>query len=60
MMRFVAGLMLGLCMGGSAAVAAADVFKENGGLRGWSVINDGEDVCTSLFVWHRRREIDCG
>jgi hypothetical protein len=58
MMRFVAGLMLGLLVG-SAAMALADAFTENGVLRGWSVTKDGTDICNDPFVWHRRKEIDC-
>ena len=59
MLRFVAGLVLGL-VAGSAALALADAFTENGVLRGWSVTKDGKDVCTNPFVWHQRKEIDCG
>jgi hypothetical protein len=59
MTRFLAGLTVGLCVG-SAAMAIADVFTENGVLRGWTVTKDGKDICNDPFVWHRQKEIDCG
>jgi len=58
MMRFVAGLTLGL-LAGSAAMALADAFTQDGVLSGWSVTKDGKDVCNDPFVRHRHKEIDC-
>jgi len=58
MMRFAAGLLLGLLLG-SAAIAVADAFQQKGVLFGWSVTKNGKDVCTSPFIWPQRKEIDC-
>jgi hypothetical protein len=58
MRKFVAGLLLGLCLGGSTAAWAAGVFG-SGPLSGWSVTKEGEEVCSDPGVNIASKEIEC-
>jgi hypothetical protein len=54
----MAGIILGLIIGGSATAFAAGVFGE-GVLSGWSVTKDGEEVCSDPTVDTASKEIEC-
>jgi hypothetical protein len=58
MAKFIAGMLLGLFLGGSATALAAGVFGD-GYLSGWSVTKDGEEVCSDPSVSTGTKEIEC-
>ncbi len=58
MRKFMAGVIVGLILGGSATAFAAGVFG-TGYLTGWSVMKDGEEVCTDPSVDTVSKEIEC-
>jgi hypothetical protein len=58
MTRFIFGALVGLFVGASAGAWAAGIFG-SGGLIGWSVTKDGEEVCTDPSVDTISKEIAC-
>lgn len=58
MRKFVAGVMMGLILGGTTVSWAAGIFG-SGSLSGWSVMKDGEEICTDPDVDTLSKEIDC-
>src|SRR5260370_1389384 len=59
MRKFMAGLILGVMLGGAAAAFAAEITFESGYLANWSVIQNGEEVCRDPFVSTSARQIEC-
>jgi len=59
MRRFIAGLIVGVTIGATAAAYAAVVVGNDGTLSGWSVTKDGEEVCTDPSVAVATKEIEC-
>jgi hypothetical protein len=57
MQRFIAGILVGLCLGIAASAFAAGVYGY-GTLSGWSVTKDGEKVCTDPSVDPTSKEIE--
>ena len=53
MKRFVAGLLLGLTLGGAAVVWA------DGYMFGWEVTKDGRTICEDPYIWRATKEIEC-
>jgi hypothetical protein len=58
MKRFIAGVMLGIFIGLAATSYAAGVFG-SGTLTGWTVVKDGEEVCSDPEVDAGAKEIEC-
>ncbi len=58
MPRFIAGIIIGFFLGASAAAYAAGVFG-SGTLSGWTVVKDGEEVCSDPEVDTSAQEIEC-
>ena len=58
MRRFLAGLVLGLVLGGSAAAIAAELLK-SGPLTGWVVLQTGNLVCADPYIEPDNQEIQC-
>jgi hypothetical protein len=58
MLRFISGLTLGGFLGLAAASLAATVTG-TGTLTGWSVVQDGEEVCSGPAVDMSSKEIQC-
>jgi hypothetical protein len=58
MRKFAAGLLIGLVVGGSATAVAAGVFG-SGSLNGWTVVKDGDEVCSDPDVDVGAKEIEC-
>jgi hypothetical protein len=58
MQKFAVGLLIGLVLGGSVTAFAAGVFG-SGSLSGWSVVKDGEEVCSDPNVDAASRVIEC-
>ncbi len=59
MKRFLAGIVLGFLLGTIAHAVAAIIAGDDGHLRGWTVVKEGEEICESPFVWNGTREIEC-
>jgi hypothetical protein len=51
-------MVLGLVLGSSVAAFAAGVFGD-GALLGWTVLKDGEEVCSDPNVNVASKEIEC-
>lgn len=58
MSRFIMGVLVGLILGMSCGAYAA-VIAGSGYLLGWSVMKDGEEICSAPYVWESIREIEC-
>jgi len=58
MSKFMMGLLVGLMLGSGVAAIAAGVFG-SGELTGWSVMMDGEEVCTDPDTDVASKEILC-
>jgi hypothetical protein len=58
MVRFIAGMALGLALGSSVAALAAGVFG-SGSLDGWKVTQGGQEVCVDPDVVQPTRTIEC-
>lgn len=59
MRRFALGLLLGLVIGSAGAASAALIVGDTGYLRGWSVVKEGEEICSEPYIWTASREIEC-
>lgn len=59
MKNFLLGLLCGGLLTTAAMVTAAQVVGENGYLNGWEVTKDGEEICSSPYIWKATREIEC-
>lgn len=62
MMRFVAGLIIGVILGTTLVMLAQEpaVTIKNGPLEGWSVVRDDETLlCEDPIVFVRARQIEC-
>jgi hypothetical protein len=58
MAKFIAGLILGTFLSLAATSWAAGVFG-TGTLSGWSVVKDGDEVCSDPDVDTSSKEIEC-
>jgi len=58
MARFIAGFILGTFLSFAATSWAAGVFG-SGTLSGWTVVKDGEEVCSDPSVNAGSKEIEC-
>jgi hypothetical protein len=58
MIKLMAGLVLGLVLGGSVAVFGAEVLG-SGALDGWLVICGGKEVCRDPEVDYRAKILEC-
>lgn len=58
MRKFAAGLVFGLIIGSSVGAFAAGVFG-SGTLSGWTVMKDGEEVCSDPSVDTAGQQIEC-
>ena len=58
MRNFAAGIVLGVLLGSSVTALAAGVFG-SGLLVGWTVVKDGEEVCSDPTVDTGSQEIEC-
>jgi hypothetical protein len=58
MIKFMAGLALGLVLGCSVAAVAAEVFG-SGTLAGWLVLRDGKEVCRDPEADNRAKILEC-
>jgi hypothetical protein len=58
MLKFLAGLILGILLSLTATSWAAGVFG-SGTLSGWTVSKDGEEVCSDPSVDTSSKEIEC-
>jgi hypothetical protein len=58
MVRFVAGLIIGLALGLSATTYAATCIGY-GDLTGWTVTVNGEEACSDPSVDTSSKEIEC-
>lgn len=59
MRKVAAGLVFGLILGSSAAAFAAHICGDEGKLRGWTVTQDGIEVCSNPEVDRGQHEIQC-
>jgi hypothetical protein len=57
--KFSAGLCLGLILGGALSAFAAVIAGDNGYAMGWSVMKDGEEICSGPYIWTGTKEIEC-
>ena len=57
-MKFIAGFVAGLVLGGTAGVHAAGCFG-SGYAMGWTVELNGEEVCSDPYIWTGINEIEC-
>lgn len=57
--KFVAGLLAGVILGQISVAAAALVVGDDGYLTEWTVVKDGEDICSGPYVWQATHEIEC-
>jgi hypothetical protein len=58
MQRFILGVIVGLFLGAAASAYAAGIYG-SGTLLGWSVVKDGEEVCSDPEVDTAAKEIEC-
>jgi hypothetical protein len=58
MARFIIGVVVGVFIGSAATSYAAGVFG-SGYLTGWTVVTDGEEVCSDPYVWDGTKEMEC-
>lgn len=58
MRKFLFGFVAGILVGGSVATYAAGVYG-SGWLMGWTVMKDGEEVCSDPFAYPGTKEIEC-
>lgn len=59
MKKFIAGVLLGLCLGVALTASAAKLVGDSGFLMGWDVTVDGDTVCSDPYVWPGINEIEC-
>jgi hypothetical protein len=57
MSRFLAGLIVGLLLGASASAYASGCFG-HGTAHGWTVIKDGDEVCSDPDINDSSKEIE--
>lgn len=57
--KFFFGLILGLTVGGVSAAWAVSITGDAEYIRGWSVVKDGEPVCSDPFMDPSAQEIQC-
>lgn len=58
MVRFMAGLAVGLILGASVSAYAAGCFGY-GTASGWTVTKDGDEVCSDPEINDASKEIEC-
>ena len=58
MLRFLSGVILGVFLGLAATALAASI-SGTGTLTGWSVVSEGEEVCSDPTVDTSSKEIQC-
>lgn len=58
MRKLLLGMIAGLILGSSLTAIAAGIFG-TGELTGWTVMKDGEEVCSDPSVDPTSKEIDC-
>jgi len=58
MRNFILGLVLGVVLGGSVAAVAAEIAGV-GVLAGWTVNQDGEELCSDPVVNGSAHAIEC-
>jgi hypothetical protein len=59
MTKMISMLMTGFVLGITVSSYAAVVAGSDGYLLGWTVMHDGEEVCTDPWVWKITKEIEC-
>jgi hypothetical protein len=59
MLKFAAGLILGLFLGGTATAFAVVIAGDTGYALGWDVTKDHEVICKDPYVWVENQEIEC-
>jgi hypothetical protein len=60
MVRFVAGLLVGIVLALALSAYTARIVGQSGTLDGWSVIVEGEEACSDPEVDIAGKEISCG
>jgi len=58
MLRFAAGMIVGLVLGGCVSAYAAGCFG-SGPATGWTVTKDGDEVCSDPDIEPGSKEIVC-
>lgn len=59
MKKFLFGVIVGFALASSLAYAAI-IMGSDGYLMGWSIMVDGEEICSDPFIWTSIQEIECG
>lgn len=59
MSRFLLGLLTGIVVASSVPALAARLVGSDGVLAGWTVLVDGDEVCTDPSVSVSTMEIEC-
>lgn len=59
MRKFLAGIATGIMLTAATTATAAQIVGKSNFLLGYTVTVDGEEVCTSPWVWTFTKQIEC-
>ena len=59
MLKFIAGIIVGLCIGVIGSAGAASLVGGSGYIMGWGVQIKGKIVCSDPFISIGTKTIDC-